>query len=134
MKQVHVVLACGLLALLAGVPAWGQEATQERAVDVSGVWEITSGTPRGTRTRKVTFEQDGTSLTGTMETQMGTAPIQNGSVEGNKISFSVVFSRGDRSFEMTYSGTVEGDTAEGTVQMPRGGEVEWTAKRVKEQS
>jgi hypothetical protein len=134
MKQARVFLASALLALLTAAPVSGQEAEQERAVDVSGVWEITSETPRGTMTRKVTFEQDGSSLNGTMETQMGTVPIQNGLVEGNKISFTVVFSRGDRSFEMTYSGTVDGDTAKGTVQMPRGGKVEWTAKRVKEQS
>ncbi|KPK78286.1 MAG: hypothetical protein AMS25_16290 [Gemmatimonas sp. SM23_52] len=104
---------------------------QERAVDMSGVWEISSETPRGTMTRKVTFEQDGSSLTGTMETRMGSVPIQNGSVEGNKLSFTVVFSRGERSFEMTYSGTVEGDTAKGTYQTSRG-EVEWTATRVEE--
>ncbi|KPK81701.1 MAG: hypothetical protein AMS25_05250 [Gemmatimonas sp. SM23_52] len=132
MKHAHAFLGGALLALLAAVPAWGQELAQERAVDVSGVWEITSETPRGTMTRKVTFEQDGSSLTGTMETRMGSVPIQNGSVEGNKISFTVVFSRGERSFEMTYSGTVEGDTAKGTYQTPRG-EVEWTAKRVAEQ-
>jgi len=98
MKHAHAFLGGALLALLAAVPAWGQELAQERAVDVSGVWEITSETPRGTMTRKVTFEQDGSSLTGTMETRMGSVPIQNGSVEGNKISFTVVFSRGERSF------------------------------------
>jgi len=131
MKHAHAFLGGALLALLAAVPAWGQELAQERAVDVSGVWEITSETPRGTMTRKVTFEQDGSSLTGTMETRMGSVPIQNGSVEGNKLSFTVVFSRGERSFEMTYSGTVEGDTAKGTYQTSRG-EVEWTATRVEE--
>jgi len=133
MKHAHAFLGGTLLALLAAVPARSQEpVAQERAVDMSGVWEISSETPRGTMTRKVTFEQDGSSLTGTMETRMGSVPIQNGSVEGNKISFTVVFSRGERSFEMTYSGTVEGDTAKGTYQTPRG-EVEWTAKRVAEQ-
>ncbi len=134
MKQAHVFLASALLALLTAAPLSGQEAEQQRAVDVSGVWEITSETPRGTMTRKLTFEQDGSSLTGTIETRMGTVPIQNGSVEGNKISFTVVFSRGDRSTEMTYKGTVDGDTARGTVEMPRGGEVEWTARRVEGQS
>jgi hypothetical protein len=132
MKHAHTFLGGTLLALLAAVPAWSQEPAQQAPVDVSGVWEISSETPRGTMTRKVTFEQDGSSLTGTMETRMGSVPIQNGAVEGNKISFTVVFSRGGRSFEMTYSGTVEGDTAKGTYQTRRG-EVEWTATRVNEQ-
>ena len=132
MKYAHAFLGGALLALLTAVPAWGQEPAQEPAVDVSGVWEISSESPRGTMARKVTFEQDGNTLTGTMETRMGSVPIQNGSVEGDKISFTVVFSRGERSFEMTYTGTVEGDTAKGTYQTPRG-QVEWTATRVREQ-
>ncbi|UCF21113.1 MAG: hypothetical protein JSU87_06930 [Gemmatimonadota bacterium] len=128
MKLVLGLLGGAVIALIVAAPAWGQEPAQDQAVNVSGVWEFTSETPRGTMTRKVTFEQDGSKLSGTMETQMGAAPIKNGLVEGNKISFTVEFSRGERSFEMTYQGTVEGDTAKGTMQTPRGA-VEWTAKR-----
>jgi hypothetical protein len=115
-----------LLMLIAVAPAWGQEG---EPVDVSGAWEITSESPRGTMTRTVVFEQDGTALTGTMESQMGSVPIENGSVEGNTFTFTVTFSRGDRSFELKYSGTVDGDTATGTMSTPRG-ESEWTGKRV----
>ncbi len=128
MKLVLGLFGGALFALAIAVPIGGQEPAQEQAIDVSGVWEFTSETPRGTMTRKVTFEQDGSKLSGTMETQMGSAPIKNGSIEGNKISFVVEFTRGERSFEMTYQGTVEGDTAKGTMQTPRGA-VEWTAKR-----
>jgi hypothetical protein len=128
MKLVWGVFGGALFALVVTTPALGQEPAQEKVLDVSGVWEFTSETPRGTMTRKVTFEQDGSKLSGTMETQMGSAPIKSGSIEGDKISFTVEFARGDRSFEMTYQGTVEGDTAKGTMQTPRGA-VEWTAKR-----
>jgi hypothetical protein len=131
MKQTHAVLAGALLALLATVPTWSEASAQEPAVDMTGVWEITSESPRGTQTRTITFEQDGNKLTGTMETQMGSVPIE-GSVEGNKITFTMTFSRGERSFEMVYTGTVEGDTAKGTMQTPRG-ETEWTGKRVEGQ-
>jgi hypothetical protein len=131
MKQAQGILAGALLALLATVPSSSGAAAQEPAVDMTGVWEITSESPRGTMTRTITFEQDGTTLTGSMETQMGSMPLE-GSVEGNKITFTMTFTRGDRSFEMVYTGTVEGDTAEGTMQTPRG-ETEWTGKRVGEQ-
>jgi hypothetical protein len=129
MTRAHVLLGGLLLALLVAAPASGQEADQEKAVDVSGVWELTSETPRGTMVRKLTFEQDGTSLTGNMETQQGSMAIEDGSVQGNKISFGVTFSRGGRSMQLVYKGTVDGDTAKGTMETPRGS-VEWTAKRV----
>ena len=123
------VIGSLLLMLMAVAPAWAQE-TQQEPVDVSGAWEITSESPRGTMTRTVILEQDGTALTGTMESQMGSMPIENGSVEGNTFTFTVTLSRGDRSFELKYTGTVDGDSATGTMQMPRG-EIEWTGKRVK---
>ncbi len=118
-----------LLAALTVAPALGQEVAQSEPVNVSGVWELTSETPRGTMTRTVTFEQDDGSLTGTIEGRQGPLPIQDGSVVGNTITFTVVWSRGERSFEVTYTGTVDGDTAKGTFQTPRG-KVEWTATRV----
>jgi hypothetical protein len=128
-KRAHILLGGALLALFVAAPASGQEADRERAVDVSGVWELTSETPRGTMVRKLTFEQDGTSLTGNMETPRGSMPIEKGSIEGNKISFSMTLSRGGRSMKLVYKGTVDGDTATGTMETPRGS-IEWTAKRI----
>ena len=132
MKHVGVLFSIGFLAFSVAT-GWGQEAKQQKAAGVSGDWEITSETPRGTMTRAVTFEQDGNTLTGSIETQGGSLPIQKGSVDGNKISFAVVVSRGGNSFEMTYKGTVDGDTAKGTFQTPRG-EVPWTGRRIKQGS
>ncbi len=59
---------------------------------------------------------------------MGSMPIQKGSVNGDEISFTIVFTRGDQSMEMTYTGTVEGDEMSGKFVTPRG-ERPWTAKR-----
>jgi hypothetical protein len=122
MKRLTVAIAGAALLALAG-PALAQEA-----VDVSGDWEITIESPRGTRTRTVTFEQDGNELTGTMETQMGATPISEGSVNGSEISFTMVFTRGEGSMSLVYTGTVEGDEMSGNVVTPRG-EIPWTAKR-----
>jgi hypothetical protein len=132
MKYIRALSAIGLLALFTAT-ASGQETKQTKAVDVTGTWEITSESPRGTMTRNVTFEQEGDKLTGSIETRSGSVPIQQGSIDGNKISFTVVFSRAGNDFEMTYTGTVNGDTAKGTFQTPRG-EVPWTGKRVKKES
>lgn len=120
-KLSAMLLSVALFAVAA--PARGQET-----VDVTGEWEITTETPRGTQTRTITFEQHGDSLSGTMETRMGTTPIHEGSVNGNEISFTMVFTRGDQSMEMRYTATVEGHEMSGRFVTPRG-ERPWTAKR-----
>ncbi len=130
MKALSTIAALALITITLTPLAVAQKASTQQPADVSGVWEVTSQSPRGTMTRKVTFVQDGTSLTGTFESRMGSMPIEKGSVEGDKISFTVQFSMGERRFEMIYNGTVEGDKAKGTFLTPRGDEVEWTAKRV----
>jgi hypothetical protein len=62
------------------------------------------------------LEQDGSALKGSMETPRGSVEFE-GTVEGNTISFTIVRTgMGDRTFQMTYTGTVEGDTVAGINQ------------------
>lgn len=127
MRRILSVVAGALFALMLTVPVEAQD------VDITGKWESTRETQQGTMTTTFTFAQDGGKLTGTLGSQRGdmeiSEEISDGTIEGNKISFQVVMTRGDRTFEMTYSGTVEGDTITGTMQTPRG-EQPWTAQRV----
>ncbi len=123
MKKILAAMTVALVSLLVAVPMQAQD------VDIAGKWETTRETPRGTMTSTFTFEVDGDKLSGTVGSQMGDSEISDGTVEGNKISFKMVMTRGDRTIEMVYSGTVEGDTITGTVQTPRG-EQPWTAKGV----
>jgi hypothetical protein len=123
MKRILSTLAGAAVALLLTVPAQAQDA------DIAGKWESTRETQRGVMTTTFTFEVDGTKLTGTVGSQRGDSDISDGTIEGNRISFKMVLTMGDRTIEMVYSGTVEGDTITGTMQTPRG-EQPWTAKRV----
>jgi hypothetical protein len=124
MRQLGSLFASTVLCLSAITSARGQD------VNVTGTWELTSETPRGTVTSTLVFEQDGTALEGSMESQRGTVEFDGGTVEGNTIAFTIVRSgMGGRTFEMTYTGTVEGDKITGTMSTPRG-EQPWTAKRV----
>ncbi len=125
MKKIMATLGAALVACLVAGPLQAQD------VEIAGKWETTRETPRGTMTSTFTFQVDGDKLTGTIGSQMGDTEISEGTVDGNKITFKVVMSRGDRTFEMSYSGTVEGDTITGTMVTQRG-EVPWTAKRVSE--
>ena len=123
MWRIGTTIAGIALSLLAAAPAVGQD------VDVTGKWELTAETPRGTMTTTLVFEQEGTSLKGSIEWQRGTTEFENGTVEGNHITFTIVRSGQGRTFEMAYTGTVEGDTITGVMNTPRG-EQPWTAKKV----
>jgi hypothetical protein len=122
-----------VLAALFAAPLAAQEP-----VNMAGKWEFSYSTQRGPTTFTVTFEQDAMTLTGKAEMQGGrgggTFDISKGMVHGNEFSFAVVRTFGDNSFEQTFTGTVEGDTAKGTMSGGgrRGGgqPIEWTAKKV----
>lgn len=129
MKTAKIFLMSLALAFLVSSPAWAQEEAAGATVDVSGEWDFESEGRQGTRTTRMTFEQDGETLTGHAIMRQGMEAPLTGTVKGDVITFTISMSMGDRSFEMTYTGKVDGDTAEGTMETPRG-ETPWTAKKV----
>jgi len=95
-------LGTGILFLLLATVAW--------AADVTGTWKGEVSTPDGNSfTLTYNFKQDGAKLTGTVLGPQGDPlPIDNGKVEGGKISFSVkVDMNGGTVFSS--EGTINGD-------------------------
>jgi len=97
-------------------------------VNVTGDWEITTQSPRGERTSDIHFEQDGESLTVTMQL-MNEEVTAEGTVKGNKIEWSVTRSTQRGEFTISYTGTIDGDSMSGEAQMGDFGTMEWTAKK-----
>ena len=108
-------------------------ATAALAADASGAWKASVETPNGTMENTFMLKVDGAKLTGTISMgQMGEAPISEGKVDGDNVSFAVVRERDGNQFKITYKGKVSGD------EMKLTGEVvgmdrtfEMTAKRAK---
>jgi hypothetical protein len=104
------------------------------ASDVSGKW--TAQVPgRGGQTREQTFnfKVEGAKLTGTVSGMQGDNPISDGTVKGDDISFTVVFSFNGNDVKLHYQGKVSGDEIKFT-RTREGGQgqgQEFTAKRVK---
>ena len=95
-------LGTGILFLLLATAAW--------AADVTGTLKGEVSTPDGNAfTLTYSFKQDGAKLTGTVLGPQGDPlPIDNGKVEGGKISFSVkVDMNGGTVFSS--EGTINGD-------------------------
>ena len=123
MKKNALVLAT--LAIFAMAIALSVSAQDMAKVD--GDWQMSMEGQNGPMTQTLTFHQDGAKLTGTLKGRRGDSPVE-GTVDGNKIHFTVTRQtpNGDRQIE--YNGVVDGDSIKGKVKFGDN-ERDWTAKR-----
>lgn len=98
-------------------------------VEVTGDWELTQSSPLREGTSVIHFEKTGDQLTVTMERFRGETMTGEGAVNGDQITWTVPFSRFRGEMAMTYSGTMEGDTMSGRIQMGDRGTMDWKAVR-----
>ncbi|MCH7775638.1 MAG: hypothetical protein IH878_03725 [Gemmatimonadetes bacterium] len=148
MKRLGALFVASALTAALAVPLNAQSS------DISGEWELTreggpggggggGGRREGRRDgggggpTKMVIEQEGDTFTGTLELPFGEAKIQEGTIDGDEITFVVQIETPRGDFEMHYTGKVEGDSMAGTWTGGRGGRGgggeftrEWTAKRV----
>ena len=75
------------------------------AGDVAGTWKGSMETPMGTMELSATLKVDGKTVTGTMNFMGTDQKIQNGKLDGDKISFELPTEMAT----LTYKGTVSGD-------------------------
>jgi len=59
--------------------------------NIDGDWKGSRETPNGTFEVTYTFKVEGTALTGTLKTSFGEAKLENGKIDGNKLSYSITF-------------------------------------------
>ncbi|HXC31275.1 MAG TPA: hypothetical protein VNZ56_02295 [Verrucomicrobiae bacterium] len=123
MKNKVVALCCA--ALFAVVIA----AHAQAPAKVAGTWQMTNQGRNGVQTNTLTLTQDGGTLKGTMKGMNGMEiPLDNGTVSGNNIDFTVTRQGRNGEVKVEYKGTVDGDTIKGTFQQGENS-VDWTAKR-----
>ena len=96
---------------------------------VAGTWTMSNTGRNGNVTNTLTITQDGAKFTGTMKPEQGDAvPLENGTVAGNTITFSVTRMGRNGEVKVQYTGTVDGASMKGTFQAGQNS-VDWTAKR-----
>lgn len=94
------------------------------AADVSGVWKGTMETQMGPMVTTITI-QAGSGVEGDVKTDMVEGKIQNGKLDGDKISFEIDTEYG----KLAYEGTVAGDEMKLTVAAPSGNTYPMVCKR-----
>ena len=84
-------------------------------MDVSGEWDVLLNAQGMEMTFTMTLTQDGSSFFGSMSGgEMGEAEIESGTVSGDSLTFTMVFSVGTESLEIASNATVTGDEMAGS--------------------
>lgn len=100
--------------------------------DITGTWKATAEGPNGTLERTFVFKVDGGRLTGeTTSPVMGKSVIQDGKVDGDNLSFSIVVNFQGTEMKVNYKGKVAGDEMKLTAESADGNfRLEWHARKV----
>jgi D-glucosaminate-6-phosphate ammonia-lyase len=99
-----------------------------KVTDVSGTWELNVESPMGSRASDAVFTQAGDTLGGKMVSPRGEVPL-TGTVDGNTVKFGINVNVQGQNLQIDYTGTVTGDTMNGTVVFGSFGDGKWTGKK-----
>ncbi len=94
----------------------GNTDTSGTTEQVGGTWTLNIEATGQTFEAQLVLNQQGNVLTGNLNsTILGSAPIKNGQINGNKFSYDVTISIGGEERELSFSGTVSGNKMEGQI-------------------
>lgn len=95
--------------------------TQPNATaNVGGTYSVTLQVPGQPLPATMVLTQQGSTLTGTLQSQLGTAPIRNGAVTADGFSYNATVEFQGQSIEIFVKGSVTGNQISGTVDSPQG--------------
>jgi hypothetical protein len=96
--------------------------------NVAGNWTLSIQTPMGARDSTLVLQQNGATLSGTMQSPRGEVPI-NGTINGKEVAFTMNVNVQGQDMKIDYAGTVENDAMKGKVVLGQFGEGTWSGKR-----
>ena len=97
------------------------------AADIAGTWKGTLETPMGPLENTFVLEAKGATLSGLVKTDFFEAKVENGKLDGDKVSFEINVEFG----KLVYEGTLAEDELKLNVTGPDGGKTPLNAKRQK---
>lgn len=104
-------------------------AGAEAAAQVAGTWTVVVTTPQGGQTITMTIAQAGETFTGSMVTEMGTLPVNDGQVSGRTVTWSITIPMGAQTMVANFHGELEGNRIRGTADLGAMGTASFTAEK-----
>ena len=135
-----LVVTVAALPVVAGAQAQGQSKPSEQkpapagekpaVVNIAGKWTVTIDFQGQQRTSNLDLKVEGTKVTGTINSELGEAPLAGEYAEG-KLKFGFSMDANGTPLQVGFVGTVQKDgTLAGTLDFGQG-EIPWTAVRAK---
>ncbi len=90
------------------------------AASVDGKWTAEVPGRAGTQTQTYTFKADGDKVTGSLTTQRGDTPIEDGKLSGDTLTFTVTMQGRGGEQKVSFTGKVAADSIELTFDRGRG--------------
>jgi hypothetical protein len=116
-RLFSVILAAGLI-LSAGVYAQGT---------IAGAWDLAIQGPEGPVTATATLKQDGEKVTGTIESQAGSAEL-TGTLKGKTLNMAFTIQSPNGPIDIKVNGEVDGASMKGVIDFGAG-MADFTAKK-----
>lgn len=114
---------------------WEAKREVQTAANATGDWKYSINLESGDVMKLVlNLKQDGEKLTGKVKVSEFEAPITEGKVAGDAVSFKIPVDFDGNKFTSTYKGTLSGDAIKGKIHSDWGGEdhnYDWNAAREK---
>lgn len=98
----------GMLAAACSTPPAAPPEQAPRPPDLSGNWLLTVQSQFGSEVSRMTLQQDGTRISGTIAGQSGTVPY-TGSIDGSAVAFTFTIRSRGMQLRIDQNGTLEGD-------------------------
>ena len=72
---------------------------------------------------------EGATFTGTLNSELGTAAIESGRIEGRRVRWAITYEVAGQAYTVTYAGEVDGTKIDGTVTAPQFGSFTFTGEK-----
>ena len=97
-------------------------------MSADGTWNTTMNTPMGAQNGTLTLATDGGTLTGKLSGPQGEIELQDGAVDGDKLSWKANITS-PMAMTLEFSATVAGDEMKGDVKLGAFGNATFTGTR-----
>jgi hypothetical protein len=118
LRVFSVILAA---ALFVSVNAYAQGG-------VAGAWDLSITGPEGPVNATATLKQDGEKVTGSIESQAGTAEL-TGTMKGKTLNMAFTVQTPNGPLDVKVNGDVDGASMKGTIDIGGMGMMEFTGKK-----
>ncbi len=137
--KIRMVFVDGVRSDVTPPPARGRRAAagdsgtmNAPVMQIAGTWQMVVNTPQGANTSTLTITQDGSTIRGTMVSELGRMEIADGRIEGRRVTWSATLTMGGETIPLSFDGMLEGDRGDqmaGSVGLGPMGSAEFTARK-----